>query len=149
MPEDFIVRKQINIRAEPAQVWAALTNPELTKKYFYGCKVYSKWEVGSPITWRRKILWMKVELKGRITQIESEKRLQYTLKNTKSAKSGQPASQSLVTDVLTYKDGVTTLSITDDVGKGEGAEKRYRKSVKGWGKMLKDLKQLLEEQKTA
>ena len=139
MASTFIVQKQIDLRATPAEVWEALTNPDLTKEYFYGCKVSSKWQVGSSITWKRKFLWMKIELTGKITQIEPQKRLQYTLKNSKSA------SQSLVTDVLTYKNGITTLSVSDDVGQEEGAEKRYRKSVKGWDKILKGLQEIVEK----
>jgi hypothetical protein len=36
------------------------------------------------------------------------------------------------------------LSITDDIGKAEGAEERYKKSDKGWDTVLKGLKELLE-----
>lgn len=73
---------------------------------------------------------MKIELAGKITQIEPGELLQYTLKNSESAEADGTVSQSLVTDLLTYTDGVTTLSVSDDVGQGEGAEKRYKKSVK-------------------
>jgi hypothetical protein len=41
----------------------------------------------------------------------------------------------------------TILSITDDVGQGEGAEKRYSRSLKGWDKVLKGLKELVESKK--
>ncbi len=146
MQQEFIVRKQIDLQAEPAEVWEALTNPELTKKYFYGCKVSSKWKVGSRISWKRKFLWMKIELTGKITQIEPQKLLQYTLQNSNSEESDGIVSQSLVTDTLTYKNGITTLSVSDDVGQGEGAEKRYNKSVKGWDKILNGLKKLVEKE---
>ena len=79
---EFVVKKKVVINAEPSQVWDALTNPEKTKKYFFNCEVFSKWKVGSSITFKGKIfLIKKIELNGKITKIVPEKLLQYTLKN--------------------------------------------------------------------
>jgi uncharacterized protein YndB with AHSA1/START domain len=144
MKKDHIVEKKITIKAEPAKVWEALTNPELTKKYFFGCKVYSKWKEGSSIAFKgRFMLVKKIEMKGKIVKIEPGKLLQYTLMNEGSE---DAANQSLVTDKLAYKNGKTVLSITDDVGKAEGAGERYERSVKGWDKILKGLKELVEKE---
>ena len=144
--KEFIVKKKVTMKAEAAEVWDALTNPEKTKKYFFNCEVFSKWKVGSPITFKGKIfLIKKIEMKGKIVKIEPEKLLQYTLQNDDDSKA-RPSNFSTVTDELSYKNGKTTLSITDDVGKGEGAEERYKKSMKGWNKVLKGLKELVEEE---
>ena len=141
--KEFIVKKKISIAAAPSQVWDALTNPEKTKKYFFHCEVFSKWKAGSTITFKGKIfLIKKIEMKGKILKIEPEKLLQYTLKNGDDNK--KPSTFSTVTDELTYKNGKTTLTITDDVGQGDGAEERYLKSKKGWDKVLKGLKELVE-----
>lgn len=85
-------------------------------------------------------------MNGKIVKIEPKKTLQYTLKNDGDKKS-EASNFSTVTDELSYKNGKTTLSITDDVGKAEGAEKRYEKSMKGWDKVLKGLKELVEKNK--
>jgi uncharacterized protein YndB with AHSA1/START domain len=143
--DEFIVKKQVVIEATPAEVWEALTNPELTKKYFFKCAVNSDWKAGSPITFTRKILWYKFELKGKIEKIETEKLLQYSLVNSKLFGRPDPSRHSLVTDELSYNDGKTTLSISDDVGEYEGAEKRYKKSLKGWDTILSGLKKMIEE----
>ena len=140
--KEFIVKKEIIINATPAEVWIALTNPEKTKKYFFNCGVYSDWKQGSPIIFRGTVfLIKKIEMKGEILKIEPEKLLQYTLKNGSDA----GGSSSLVTDELTYENGFTTLSISDNVGKGEDAEKRYKRSEQGWDKVLKGLKELVED----
>lgn len=137
---DYIVKKKISLNAKPDAVWDALTDPEKTKKYFFNCKVSSRWKEGSPITFKGKMfIIMTIELKGRILKIKPEKLLKYTLGNTHSD------SFSIVTDKLTYKNGKTILAVTDDVGKGKGAEKRYKRSVKGWKKVLQGLKELVEE----
>jgi len=139
--ESHVVRKQIQIKATPEKVWDALTDPEKTKKYFFHCKVISDWRRGSTIVFKgRLFLIIKVELKGEILEITPGKLLKYTLKNNGSSET----SFSTVTDELSYANGITTLSVTDDVGTGEGAAKRYKRSQKGWDKVLKGLKELVE-----
>lgn len=136
----FIVHKGIRLMATPAEVWDALTNPEKTKKYFFNCKVFSDWKVGSPITWKGTVILIKkIELHGTIVKIEPGKLLVYTLKNEHSS------SISTVTEKLIASEGDTVLTISDDVGEGEGAEDRYRKSEKGWTKVLNGLKKLVEK----
>jgi uncharacterized protein YndB with AHSA1/START domain len=139
--EKFIVKKQIALKAKPGQVWDALTNPEKTKQYFFNSKVYSNWEKGSEITFKGKFFFfIKFEMSGIILEIEPQKLLKYTLSNSKSS------STSTVTDEITYENRITTLSITDDVGQGEGAEKRFKKSDKGWNKILAGLQDLIESE---
>ena len=77
-------------------------------------------------------------MSGEILEIEKEKLLKYNLKNSGSS------TTSIVTDELTYVKGVTTLHISDDVGLGEGSEKRYERSERGWDKVLNGLKKLVE-----
>src|ERR1035437_1742804 len=114
--KDFMVKKKVAIKAMPSDVCYALSNAEKTKKYFFNCGVFSDWRIGSPITFKGRIfLIKKIEMTGEILKIEHEKLLQYTLKNSADNSSGS----STVTDELTYDNGETTLSITDDVGKGE------------------------------
>ncbi len=135
----FVVNKDIRIKAEPSTVWDALTNPLKTRKYFFNCKVVSNWHVGDPITFKgRMFLIIPIEMNGRIQEIEPGRLLKYTLENRHSG------TFSTVTDRLNYEDGETVLSISDDVGEGDGAEQRYNRSQKGWDKVLTGLKNLLE-----
>jgi uncharacterized protein YndB with AHSA1/START domain len=136
-----IVSKSISIAASPSEVWDALTNPEKTKKYFFKSKVFSTWNKGDQITFKGKMFFfIKFKLTGKIIDIIPEKLLKYTLTNA----SDENASFSTVTDTISYENGITTVSVTDDVGQGDGAEKRYKQSMKGWDKVLKGLKKLLE-----
>ena len=136
----FVVHKTIKIKAEPSIVWDALTDPEKTKKYFFNCKVISDWKPGNSIIFKGTLfLIKKIELAGKIMKINPGKLLKYTLRN------GHSDSFSIVTDELTYENGTTTLSITDDIGSGKQAEKRYKQSEKAWDKVLAGLKKLVEE----
>ena len=142
-----IVEKSIRIKAGPEEVWEALTNPDLTRKYFFRSRVQSNWKTGSTITFRGRFLWMKIELKGKITKIEKGKLLQFYLQHRDAKGDDDRSHRSHVTEELTEVNGKTLLTITDDVGEGAGVEKRYNRSVKGWNKVLKGLKKLLEEKK--
>jgi uncharacterized protein YndB with AHSA1/START domain len=140
---EHIVKKSITIKAQPSEVWDALTNSEKTKKYFFNSEVFSDWKEGSSITFKGKILLIKkFEMTGKIVAIEPYKLLKYTLANGSDKTS---ASFSTITDQLTFANGETTVSITDDVGQGKGAEKRFKHSEKGWDKILKGLKKTVEE----
>lgn len=142
--KEFIVKRKTVLKATPAEVWDALTNPEKTRKYFFHCKVFSDWEVGSTITFVGRIfLIKKIEMKGTILELIPQKLLKYSLNNA-NAKDGT-SSFSVVTDSLSYEDGKTTLTITDDVGAGAGAEERFKKSQKGWTKIIKGLRALINK----
>ena len=144
--KEYVVHRSIVIRAKPSEVWDALTNPEKTKKYFFHSKVFSDWKPGSEIIFKGKILLVKkFEMNGMILKIEKNKLLKYTLKNGKQEDDSE--GFSTVTDILSYENGETTVTILDDVGSGEGAEKRYERSEKGWDKVLKGLKKTVEEEK--
>jgi uncharacterized protein YndB with AHSA1/START domain len=144
MMKEFIVKRKTVLRATPAEVWDALTNPEKTRKYFFHCKVFSDWEVGSTIRFVGRIfLIKKIEMTGTILEIIPQKLLKYSLNNTHT-KEGT-SSFSVVTDSLSYEDGKTTLVITDDVGQGTGAEERFKKSQKGWTKIIKGLRDLINK----
>jgi uncharacterized protein YndB with AHSA1/START domain len=138
--KEYIVKKHIAINAPVKVVWDALTNPEKTKEYFFNCRVISTWKAGSPITFKGRMFWIiPIELKGTIDKVDEGRLLQYTLVN-KGDK-----SKSTVTDILTPAKDNTVLTITDDVGQGEGAEKRYKRSAKGWNKILNGLKEFCEQ----
>ena len=140
----YIVNKRINIKANPTQVWEALTSPEKTKKYFFNSKVISDWQVGSKITFKGRMFFIiPFIMEGEITGIEPGRLLQYTLKNGKADDAA--AGISKVTDELAFVNGETIVTIKDDVGEGKDAYKRYSRSQKGWDKILAGLKKTVEE----
>ncbi len=142
---EHIIDKNVRIKAEPAQVWDALTDPQKTKKYFFHCEVLSTWKTGEAIAFHGKMFFIiDIEMTGQILQIEHGRVLKYTLKNGKN--NDESAGYSTVTLTLNYEDGETILSVTDDVGDGDGADKRMEKSDEGWDKVLASLKELVEKE---
>lgn len=41
-----------HIATTPEQLWAALTEPEYTRRYWFGVAMQSDWHVGSPVKWQ-------------------------------------------------------------------------------------------------
>lgn len=137
----YIVQKEIEIQGSSQNVWLALTDPDYTRRYFFGCTVHSNWNEGDSIAFRRMVLWIfPFELKGTIIHINKGSLLQYSLKNSRSM------SDSLVTIRLTENNGNTIVHVADDVGQGEGAPGRFNRSVKGWDKVLTGLKKTVEKE---
>jgi uncharacterized protein YndB with AHSA1/START domain len=42
----------IHLRTTPAQLWAALTRPELTRRWYFRLAAESSWAVGTPVVYR-------------------------------------------------------------------------------------------------
>jgi uncharacterized protein YndB with AHSA1/START domain len=143
--QELVVRKSVLIKAGPLDVWNALTNPKLTKKYFFNCEVHSDWQLGSPIVWTGNYNDKPVEVKGRILQIEPGKLLKYTAWSKESGLEDIPKNHTIVTAVLEPLENETRLTVTDEnFGWDRDAEKRYQASVQGWDMVLKGLKEIVE-----
>ena len=59
-------------------VWDAITNPEMTTRYFYGTAVESDWEVGSELIYRYPDGTAASD--GEILAIDPPKRLEFTFR---------------------------------------------------------------------
>ena len=141
MKNELIVKKSIKVNADISAVWDALTNPEMTKKYFFDCKAISDWETGSVIEFKiKKNGETIVVVKGIILNIEKEKLLQYSCfsPDTEQDKS----THTIVTYRLTSENGNTVMTVTQgDFGKNEAG---YQHTITGWDATLSGLKALLE-----
>ena len=70
----------ISINASAVKVWDALTNPEQTKKYMFGCETISDWKKGSTLIWKMIHEGKDfIPVKGHIVEIEPNKLLTYTV----------------------------------------------------------------------
>jgi uncharacterized protein YndB with AHSA1/START domain len=61
--------------ADPAVVWAALTEPDLTRRYLYGLAAHSCWKTDAPIEFRHESL----VLQGHVMRVDPNCRLSYCL----------------------------------------------------------------------
>lgn len=149
MEKELIVRNTINIKASAAEVWDALTNPEQTRKYMFGCDTVSDWKKGSPLLWRGKYEGNEmVFVKGEIADIRPGKFLAYTVIDPNSAIEDIPENYLTVTYELIQEEDHTILNVTQgDFSKVADSEKRYKDAYNngdGWKPILVRIKALVE-----
>jgi uncharacterized protein YndB with AHSA1/START domain len=135
------VKSSITINAPRAQVWEALTTPELIKKWFFGVDTVTDWQEGSPMvhkgTWQGK----PYEDKGTILKIEAPTLLVHTHWSALSGLADSPENYQQVTWTLSEREGRTELTVAEVNLPSEQAQ---AVSEKSWKTVLSTLKELLE-----
>ena len=111
------------IETTPEQLWAALTTPEFTTRYWNGRRITSDWTPGSPVRFEHDYDEGGEDW-GHVLTADEPRRLSY----------GRP--ESAVTFELTPQEGVVRLTVTH-TGAGDGVSS-------GWFFILANLKTLLE-----
>src|SRR5881227_3883691 len=95
---ELFVKNNITINATASKVWDALTNPEQTKKYMFGCETVSDWKVGSPLLWKGNYEGKEmIFVKGKIVAIDQGKFLAYTTIDPNSSIEDIPENYLTVT----------------------------------------------------
>lgn len=132
----------IRIEATAAEVWKALTTPELIKQYFFNTNAVSEWKVGSPIFFRGEWQGKSYEDKGTIKEIIPQKFFRYSYWSSISGIEEKPENYVDITYSLTEENGGTTLVITQE---NIPDEKMREHSEENWNKVVEGLKDLVEK----
>ena len=127
---------QAYIRTAPAALWEALTNPQMTRQYFYGLAVASDWKPGSSIKHVNPD-GTSTTIEGSVVEIVPRKRLVHTFATT-----GVSDAPSRVTWEIEPMGSVTLLTLTHDGFDGETPT--YQSVARGWNPVISGLKTLLE-----
>lgn len=135
----------ISINATKEKVWNALTNPEITKQYLYGCEVQSNWIEGNDVIWKGAADGM-VYVTGKVVTYKPYNTLALTTFNPHGSDEDIPENHLLGTHTLEEENGVTTLSIKqgDFTTVANGAQ-RYEEAKGAWEMTFQALKTLLEQ----
>jgi len=145
----LFVKNTIAINAPASIVWAALTNPEQTRKYMFGCETVSDWKQGSSLEWKGNHEGKEmVFVKGIIADIIPEKLLAYTVIDPNSTIEDIPENYLTVTYDLKEQDEETILTVTQgDYSTVADSERRYNEAYnngEGWNPILIQIKSLAE-----
>lgn len=135
------LKTSINVNAPAAQVWKALTDPEIVKQYFFGTLQKSDWKKGSPITWSGEWEGKTYEDKGQILDIDPGKFVKYSYWSSMSGTEDKPENYQDVSYTLTEKGRVTTLDITQGNIKDE---KTKEHSEQNWQSIFGAMKDMVE-----
>jgi uncharacterized protein YndB with AHSA1/START domain/DNA-binding transcriptional ArsR family regulator len=126
------------IRASPEQVWQALTDAELTARYWGHANV-SDWQQDSAWEHRRVDGSGVVDVTGRVIKVERPTRLVITFED--SPDSQQPREPSVVTFLVEPHQDIVRLTVTHE----NLANQAMLSGIShGWPAVLANLKSLLE-----
>lgn len=128
-------RYEIYIRTTPEKLWEALTDGEITRKYYYGAPVESTFEPGDPILYKHHDDDSVTMISGEVIEAVPGKRLVHTF----SFHNDDPPST--VRYEIEENDGTCKLTLTHEF---DEINKTYRAVEDGWNPILSGLKTLLE-----
>jgi uncharacterized protein YndB with AHSA1/START domain len=127
------------IRTTPEALWEALTNPEFTRKYWFGVVMDSEWKVGAP--WKMLYPDGTITDKGEILEYDPPKRIVIRWQNEFRPELKAEGFSRCVIEIEPVDRAVKlTIAHTIDVD-----DSKLIVAVSGgWPKILSNLKSLLE-----
>jgi len=126
------------IRTTPEKLWQALTDGEVTRKYFFGETIHSQWKPGSE--WHSTSAEGRRDVEGKVLEADPPRRLVITwhiLYDEEMAK-----ELSKVTYLIEPRGEMCKLSVTHDLAGAPRSAAHV--SDDGWQWVLSNLKSLLE-----
>jgi uncharacterized protein YndB with AHSA1/START domain/DNA-binding transcriptional ArsR family regulator len=124
------------IATTPQRLWDALTDPEVTARY-WGHRNVSNWALGD--TWEhRRVGDGVVDIVGRIVEVDPPRRLAHTWRL--AADADNPGRWSRVTFDIEPNGEVVRLTLTHE----DVPAQQVTGTDRGWAKVLSNLKSLLE-----
>jgi uncharacterized protein YndB with AHSA1/START domain len=138
---DFTATAETEIAASTAQVWKALTDPEIITQYFFGTQVETDWQPGSPIFWRGEYQGKSYEDRGRVLEIDPLRRLKVTHFSPMTGLPDTPENYHTLTFELTEHGDATRVLLTQD---NNGDEAEAQRANQNWQTMLDGLRRTVE-----
>lgn len=140
MQTHFPVSYEAVLKADVSKVWAALTQPELVKQYFFGTNLQSTWQVGSPVVFSGEWEGQTYQDKGTVLEYTHEKALKYSYLSNWSNMPDLPENYLLISYVVaTHPDG-TLLTITQT----NYDEARAAHSAESWAGIIAEMRKVVE-----
>jgi uncharacterized protein YndB with AHSA1/START domain len=143
MTASFVAEKRTTVNASVDNVWQALTDPALVKRYMHGTNMETDWVVGHPITWKGEWKGESYEDKGKVLKIEPGKLLAYTHWSPMGGSEDKPENYHTVTFELTEREGGTVLTLKQDNNATQ--EEADTMAENNWGPVLEGLKAVAEK----
>jgi len=138
---DLTTSISTTIRAPAAEVWKAITTPEVIKEWFFGVVTETDWTPGGPIVHRGEWQGKPYVDKGQIVRFDPPELLVHTHRSDVSGMPDRPEHYQEVSWALAERDGVTELTISE---RNLPSQEQKAISEQSWKTVLENLKALLE-----
>jgi uncharacterized protein YndB with AHSA1/START domain len=133
---------QLFIKATPDQIWAAITDPEFTTKYFHGSYVDSTWVAGAPYngySTDRSQHWVD----GEVLEAEPPLRLVHTWRSLYDPEAVTEPHSRVTWQIEQQENSTSLLTVVHDQLE-DSPKTASSVSGAGWMLVLSGLKTLLE-----
>lgn len=130
---------EVYIRTTPEKLWQAITDPGMTKQYFYDSAIASSLQPGTPLHRLRDDGSHLLE--GEVIEVDPPRKLVHTFVYQEPSPADQDPP-SRVTWEITPMGEVCKLTLTHEHYRGESVT--YKGTLTGWNPVLSGLKTLLE-----
>ena len=127
------------IRTTQEKLWAALTQPEFTRQYFFGATLDSSWKPGAP--WKMTLADGTLTDAGEVLEIDPPRRLVLKWRNEFKPEA-HAEGYSRMTYLIEPGSHSMKLTVTHEIDKP--ASKLIASVSNGWPVILASLKSLLE-----
>jgi uncharacterized protein YndB with AHSA1/START domain len=127
------------IRTTPEKLWAALTQPEFTRQYFFGATLESAWKPGAP--WKMTLPDGTLTDAGEVLEADPPRRLVLKWRN-ECKPEAHAEGYSRMTYLIEPGASAVKLTVTHGIDKPES--KLIASVSNGWPAILASLKSLLE-----
>ena len=132
---------QVFIKAPRERVWEAITTPEFTSRYYYGCSLKSDLQVGSAFTYLAPNGGAPI-IEGEVLESDPPRRLSHTYRSLWGPLAGD-APTKVTWELEAAQDDLTKLTVVHDDFDSETAT--YKALAEGgYAWLLSNLKTLLE-----
>ena len=130
---------EIHVKAPAERVWQAITDPQLTIGYYFGCAVESTWEPGSPY---RYVAGGMDAIVGEVKEIEPGRRVVMSFTMAYDPQCAAEDPTTVIWEVAPLTDAVSRVTLTHQ--DFHGPSKTWSNTLTGWVHILSGLKTLLE-----
>jgi uncharacterized protein YndB with AHSA1/START domain len=131
---------EVYIRTTAERLWAAITSPEYTRRYFYGGWFESSWQPGSP--YRTLLDDGTTPFEGTLLEVDPPRRLAYTFRYVGDEQTRTEQPSRVTWQIAQLGDACKLTVVHDQFAEGETFT--FAKVGGGWPYILSNLKTLLE-----
>lgn len=143
MKKELIAVSSIKINSSPEKVWTVLTDPKYIRKYLFGTKVKTNWEVGSPIIFQGEYNNQQYTDKGNVIEKIENQLLKYNYWSKFSGLEDKSTNYSLITyQIEKLNHHAVKLTWLQQGFSDKKAQKHTQESLIG---MLNIIRELAEE----
>jgi uncharacterized protein YndB with AHSA1/START domain len=125
---------EVYIRTSPERLWQALTDPELTRGYYYGCAVGSTWEPGAAYAYVGE---MGSAITGEILEADPPRRLVMTFTMAYDPEAAAERPSRVTWEITPVGDLCRLTVVHSDFG---GLSKTWATTLTGWTPILSGLR---------